>query len=186
MDDENIVELYLARDETALTVTQQKYGKRITSISERITGDRLTAEEVENDTYLRAWETIPPTEPRSYLFAYLARIARNLSISICRARSRLKRNALIVELSDEMEQCLPSACDVEKTAEDAVIAEAISNYLFSVSEEKRDMFMRRYWFADSVKDIARRHGASESKVKTTLWRMREELRKFLENEGIFV
>lgn len=186
MEDEAIVELYLKRDENAIRHTQNKFGKRILSISKNITGSELTAEEVENDTYLRAWENIPPNKPRSYLFAFLARIARNLSISICRERSALKRSAVLVELSDEMEQCIPSGLSVEAEAEGNMLLELINDFLFSKGEEKRNIFMRRYWYLDTVKEIAKRFGITESKVKTTLFRMREELRVHLEAEGIHV
>lgn len=184
MNDEEIVELYLARDESAIKHSQEKFGKRINNISKNITGSDLTAEEVENDTYLRAWENIPPTEPRTYLFAFLARIARNLSISICRERSSLKRRAVLVELSDEMEECIPSALNVEAEAEGNRLMELINEFLFSKDEEKRNIFMRRYFYLDPVKDIARLFGISDSKVKTTLFRLREELRGHLEAQGI--
>lgn len=184
MDDEQIVELYLKRDENAIRQTQRKFGKRIINISKNITGSEFTAEEVENDTYLRAWENIPPTEPRTYLFAFLARIARNLSISICRERSALKRNAMLVEFSDEMEECIPSSVSVEAEAEGNMLLELINRFLFSKSEDKRNIFMRRYWYLDSVGEIAKRFGISESNVKTSLFRMRAELREFLEAQGI--
>ena len=93
MKDQDIVDLYIKRDENAIRHTQLKFGKRILNISKNITGSEITAEEVENDTYLRAWENIPPTEPRTYLFAFLARIARNLSLSICRAKPFYRVNA---------------------------------------------------------------------------------------------
>lgn len=184
MNDEEIVELYIKRDENAIRQTQRKFGKHIINISKNITGSELTAEEVENDTYLHAWENIPPTEPRTYLFAFLARIARNLSISICRERSALKRNAMLVELSDEMEECIPSSVSVEAEAEGNMLLELINKFLFSKSEDKRNIFMRRYWYLDSVGEIAKRFGISESNVKTSLFRMRTELREFLEAQGI--
>lgn len=186
MNDEEIVDLYLKRDENAIKNTQQKFGKRILNISKSITGNDLTAEEVENDTYLRAWENIPPTEPRSYLFAFLARIARNLSISICRERSSRKRRAVLVELSDEMEECIPSTLSVEAEAEGNMLMELINDFLFSKDEEKRNIFMRRYWYLDPIKDIARQFGITESNAKTTLFRLREELREFLEAHGITI
>lgn len=186
MEDSKIVELYFKRDENAIRQTQRKFGKRIKNISKNITGSALTAEEVENDTYLRAWENIPPAEPASYLFAFLARITRNISISLCRERSSLKRNAVLVELSDEMAQCLPSSCNIEEEAEADNVLELINKFLFSKTEDKRNIFMRRYWYLDSVSDIAKRFGLSESNVKTTLFRLREELRGYLAEQGITV
>ncbi len=186
LNDEEIVELYLARDESAIKHSQLKFGKRILNISKSITGNDLTAEEVENDTYLRAWENIPPTEPRSYLFAFLARIARNLSISICRERSSLKRRAVLVELSDEMEECIPSSLSVEAEAEGNMLMELINDFLFSKDEGKRNIFMRRYFYLDPIKEVAKQFGITESNAKTTLFRLREELREFLEARGIQV
>lgn len=184
MNDDEIVELYIKRDQNAIRNTQSKYGKRIRGISKNITGDALTAEEIENDTYLKAWENIPPTEPRTYFFAFIARIARNLSISVCRDKSRLKRAAMLVEFSDEMEECLPANDRAESLAEENMLIELINKFLFSRSEEKRNIFMRRYWYLDSVKSISKRFGISESSVKTTLCRLRNELREYLEQQGI--
>lgn len=186
MEDKKIVELYFKRDENAIRQTQHKFGKRIINISKHITGSELTAEEVENDTYLRAWENIPPTDPTSYLFAFLARIARNLSISICRERSALKRSAVLVELSDEMSECLPASCNIEEEAEANMVLELINKFLFSKPENKRNIFMRRYWFLDTISDIAKRFGLSESNVKTTLYRLRNELREYLAEQGVTV
>lgn len=183
MEDRQIVKLYFDRDENAIRQTQLKFGKRILGISKNITGSPLTAEEVENDTYLRAWENIPPADPADYLFAFLARIARNLSISVCRERSALKRAAVLVELSDEMEECLPSRSNVEDDADGDLLLELINKFLFSKDETRRNIFMRRYWYLDSIKQIAKRFGISESSAKTTLFRMRAELREFLENQG---
>ncbi len=186
MEDEQIVSLYLKRDENAIRLTQRKFGKRIINISKNITGSLTTAEEVENDTYLRAWENIPPTDPATYLFAYLARIARNLSLSACRKRSALKRSAMLVELDAEMEECLPSNCDVEEETEAKMLLELINKFLFSKAEDKRNIFMRRYWYLDSVSEIAKRFGLSESNVKTSLFRLRNELREYLEEQGFQV
>lgn len=186
MEDEQIVELYIKRDQRAIRGTQQKFGKRIINISKNITGSDLTAEEVENDTYLRAWESIPPTEPRTYLFAFLARIARNLSISVLRERSAQKRNVMLVELSNEMEECLPSSSSVEDDTDGNLLLELINKFLFEKDETKRDLFMRRYWYLDSVKTLSKRFGMSESSVKTTLCRMRAELREYLAANDINV
>ncbi len=186
MEDEKIVSLYIKRDENAIRQTQRKFGKRILNISKNITGSVTTAEEVENDTYLRAWENIPPTNPAAYLFAFLARIARNLSLSVCRERSALKRNATLVEFTDEMEECLPSNRNVEDETDANMLLELINKFLFSKAEDKRNIFMRRYWYLDSVSDIAKRFGLSESNVKTSLFRLRNELREYLEEQGVQV
>ena len=183
MDDNRIVELYLLRDETAIKQTSEKYGSRLWSLAYGIVDDRQTAEECENDTYMEAWNAIPPHEPGSYLYAFLARITRHISLNCCRDRSRLKRNAFICELSTEMEQCIPAPDDVECRIDDRALSEAINGFLCTLAEEKRNIFIRRYWYLDSIADISKRFTLSESKVKTTLFRCRNQLRKHLEKEG---
>ena len=183
MDDNKIVELYLSRDETAIKQTFENYGTRIRSLANNIVKDLQTAEECENGTYLEAWRTIPPHEPRTYLFAFLARITRHISLNICRDRNRLKRSAFICELSTEMEQCIPSPDDTECRIDDIILKDAINNFLATLDEEKRNIFLRRYWFLDSIADISKRYAISESKVKTTLFRCRNQLREYLEKEG---
>lgn len=183
LDDNKIVELYLSRDETAIKQTSENYRTRIRSLANNIVKDLQTAEECENDTYLEAWRTIPPHEPRTYLFAFLARITRHISLNICRDRNRLKRSAFICELSTEMEQCIPSPDDTECRIDDIILKDAINNFLATLDEDKRNIFLRRYWFLDSIADISKRYAISESKVKTTLFRCRNQLREYLEKEG---
>ncbi len=183
MDDSKIVELYLSRDEAAIKHTSEKYGSRLRSLADGIVNDRQTAEECENDTYLEAWRAIPPHEPRSYLYAFLARITRHISLNCCRNRRRLKRSAFLCELSAELEQCIPAPDDVECRIDDMALGEAINGFLGSLSEEKRNLFIRRYWYLDSIAHISKRFALSESKVKTTLFRCRSRLREYLEREG---
>ena len=108
MEDERIIELYMRRDEAAVRRTAEKYGRRLRTLSMGIVGDWQTAEECENDAYLEAWNSIPPHEPKGYFYAFLACITRRLSLNRCRERGRLKRSALVGELSAELEQCIPS------------------------------------------------------------------------------
>ena len=183
MEDSKIVELYLERNEEAISKTSEKFGKRLRFLSFGITEDFETAEECENDTYLEAWNSIPPHEPKSYLYAFLARITRHLSIDRCREKERLKRKAFISELSAEMEECIPSPNDLDCRIDDMVFAEAINGFLRKLGEEKRNIFIRRYWYLDSVSEISRRFSSSENKVKTTLFRLRKELREYLQKEG---
>lgn len=183
MDDDNIVELFLNKDESAIAYTAEKYGSRLRSISQRITADVSVAEECENDTYFEAWNRIPPSEPRTYLAAFLSRIVRNISINRCVERDSLKRKAYIMELSEEMEQCIPSPNDVESCLDGIEIGRIISAFLQKQSKEKRTIFMHRYYYLDSVSAIAERFGYSESKVKTTLFRMRNDLRAYLIKGG---
>lgn len=183
LEDFKIVDLFFNRDESALQYTSEKYGKRLRSISYGIVQDVQTAEECENDTYMKAWESIPPHSPKEYLYAFLARITRHISLDCCRTRSRLKRSAYISELSAEMEQCIPAPNDVECKIDDMFFADIINQFLASLSIEKRNIFIRRYWYLDSITDISKRFGYSESKVKTTLFRSRNDLRNLLEKEG---
>ena len=183
MEDEKIVELYIHKDETAIQKTSAKYGQRLRALSLSIVDDWQTAEECENDTYMEAWNSIPPHEPKSYLYAFLARITRHLSLNCCRERNRLKRSAFISELSAEMEQCIPMPDDEECHIDNLVLQQAINGFLGTLSEEKRNVFLRRYWYLDSVAAISKRYALSESKVKTMLFRMRNRLRKYFEQEG---
>jgi len=186
LDDNRIVELYLLRDKTAIELTAEKYGSRLRSLAQGIVNDHQTAEECENDTYLQAWNLIPPHEPRSYLYAFLARIIRHISLNCCRARYRLKRSAYICELSAELEQCIPAPDDMERHIDDASLRDVINGFLGALDEEKRNMFLRRYWYLDSIAAISKRFALSESKVKTTLFRCRNQLREHLEKEGYFL
>lgn len=183
MDDNGIVELYLLRDETAIKQTTEKFGNRLRSLAYGIVNDHQAAEECENDTYMEAWNTIPPYEPRSYLYAFLARITRHISLNRCRDRSRLKRNAFICELSAEMEQCIPAPDDVECRIDDMALSEVLNGFLSKLDKEKRNLFIRRYWYLDPIADISKRFALSESKVKTTLYRCRTQLRDYLKKEG---
>ena len=183
MDDNAIIDLYFQRDEAAIGQTAQKYGKRLRSLVRGITCDRQAAEECENDTYMRAWDAIPPHEPREYLYAFLARITRHIALNFCRDRSRLKRSAFVCELSHEMEQCIPAPNDARCRVDDMALSDAINGFLRTLDEEKRNIFVRRYWYLDSVADISKRFAITQSKVKTTLFRCRERLREHLETEG---
>ncbi len=183
MDDNGIVDLFFNRDESAIVHTKEKYGKRIRAISFRITEDAAMSEECENDTYLEAWNRIPPSEPRTYLLAFLSRIVRNISINRCIEKERLKRKAIVIELSEEIESCMPSGCDVEGYYDGIELESAISGFLHKQSKEKRVVFMHRYFYLDSISCIAKRFGCSESKIKTMLFRMRNDLRHYLMKEG---
>lgn len=165
MDDRGIVALYLRRDETAIWQTTEKYGHRLRALAYGIVNDLQTAEECENDTYMEAWHTIPPHEPSDYFYAFLARITRHISLNRCRDRDRLKRSAFISELSAEMEQCIPAPDNAACRMDDLSLETALNAFLGGLDAEKRNIFVRRYWYLDSVADIAKRYGISESKVK---------------------
>lgn len=183
MDDYSIIELYLKRDEAAIKATKENYGPRLRSIAFGIVNDSQTAEECENDTYMQAWNRIPPHEPREYLYAFLARITRHIALNCCRDRQRLKRRGFLCELSTELEQCIASTDDTACRLDDMILREALNGFLGTLVKEKRAIFLRRYWYMDSVATIAKRFGLSESKVKTTLFRCRKQLKTYLEKEG---
>lgn len=184
MEDDRIVDLYLERNEAAIEETSKKYGKRLFSISKNIVRNNETAEECENDTYLRTWGLIPPNEPRTYLFAFLARIIRNISLNRCRDDNRLKRRAAVEELSSELEECLPSGENTEGSFDEKQLREQLNIFLEGLPKEKRNMFMRRYFYGDSIETIARRFGVMKGTARVTLFRLREKLREHLEKEGI--
>lgn len=182
MEDSQIVELYLKRNESAIDHTARKFGLRLRGISFGIVQNHETAEECENDTYLQAWNSIPPNAPCNYLFAFLARIIRHISIDRCRYQQRICRSAYIQELSAELQCCIPGPEDTESRMEAIALGQTISAFLRQQPEEARNVFIRRYWYMDSVSDIAKRFGSSQSKVKSMLFRIRNALRDYLEKE----
>ena len=137
MDDNRIVDLYFSRDEAAILETSKKYGSRLRNVAYGIVENLPTAEECENDTYMEAWNSIPPHEPKTYLFAFLARSTRQIALDFCKERSRLKRSAFISELSAELEQCIPASDDTERHIDAMVLCEAINTFLATLGDEKR-------------------------------------------------
>ena len=183
MEDHKIVELYLQRSESAIAHTAAKYGEKLRGVSFGIVKNKVTAEECENDTYLQAWNSIPPHMPHSYLFAYLARIIRHISIDRCRYQQRLCRSAYVQELSAELLLCIPGAEDTERSMEAIALSQTISAFLRQQTELSRNVFLRRYWYMDSIADISHHFGITQSKAKSILFRCRNALRKYLEKEG---
>jgi len=184
MTDPQIIALFWARNEDAIRETDIAYGSRLYALSDRILRSARDAEESVSDTYMRAWETIPPQKPQ-YFFAYLAKLCRNFSLDRLRWNSAAKRAGDVVSLTRELEECIPDRsreCDPEREA----LGQALNRFLDTVSPESRLIFLRRYWYADSVREIAHRYHMTQSKVKTQLHRTRNRLRLFLEKEGIFV
>jgi RNA polymerase sigma factor (sigma-70 family) len=186
MEDSKIVDFYLMRKEEAIKQTSLKYGKQLHSIAMNIVQHSSDAEECENDTYIKAWDSIPPHEPRTYLFAFLARITRHIALDLCKHKNRQKRTALIVELSEELAQCIPAPTAEECQICDEGFGEVINPFLWKLDEDTRNVFIRRYWFLDSIRQIAEEFQMSESKVKSMLFRTRNKLRRYLEKEGILL
>ena len=186
IDDRKIVSLFIERDEAAIKHTKDIYGKRLLRSAYEITGDVHTAEECENDTYLKAWESIPPHKPYDYFYAFLSHINRNTALNHCRGRNAKKRKASVEELNAELEQVIPSAENIEDVIDDTTLKSLLDDFISSLSTEQRNIFIRRYWYLDSIETIAEGFGFSKSKVKTTLFRCRNQLKKLLEKEGYTV
>lgn len=183
MEDNEIIELFWQRSQRAIAETDQKYGGRLQTLSMNILHDRQDAEECVNDTYHATWNTLPPERP-NYFFAYLAKLARNFSFGKYDYYHAQKRCVTVVELSDEIENCIPAPNDLEQKLDSKEIGRIISTFLYEQSSEMRAVFVRRYWYMDPIKDIAEMFRISESKVKSILFRMRNKLREHLEEEDI--
>lgn len=184
MDDNKIIELYWDRSEQAISETSKKYGRYCHYIAYSILHNDEDSEECVNDTYLRAWDSIPPLRPNK-LQTFLGKITRNLSLNKWEKLSAEKRGAGQTSLIlDEISECIPSEGDALQNIENMVIREAINRFLDELSAETRKMFVRRYFYMSSVKEIANEYGISESKVTVTLFRTRKKLKTALEKEGI--
>jgi RNA polymerase sigma-70 factor (ECF subfamily) len=184
MTDEQMLALYLARDEQALAETAHSYGRYCHSIAQRILGNEQDSEECVNDAYARAWATIPPEHPAS-LCSYMGMLTRNLAIDRLRYRMRERRGGerLTVAL-DELEDCLCD--DGGMRVDDIVLRDALARFLGSLPERTRSIFLQRYFYLCSVEDVARIHRLSVGAVKSCLHRTRERLKVFLQKEGISV
>ena len=182
MDDGKIVDLYWARDEKAITESQRKYGRMLSSLSYSLLSSYEDAEECVNDTYLDAWNAMPEARPE-FLGAFLSKITRRISVDRFRAKHREKRGGMN-EILSELDECIPSEGDVEREYESRLLRDEINHFLYSQPKEKRVMFVLRYFYSKSVSEIARQISVGESKVKTTLFRMRKELQERLEEKEL--
>lgn len=180
MEDKGIIDLYFARDEEAINETMRSYNGRLLRFAMRFLSDQRDAEECVNDTYARAWDTIPPNRPDN-LFAYLAALCRNAALDVIKKNTAQKRSAQLVELTQEMNECIPDSNSItdERSEE---LSMCINEFLATLPKDKRAVFLGRYWYNESIADIAKRTGFSQSKVKTMLHRMREGLRKHIEGK----
>ena len=184
MDDIQIVDLYWQRSETAISETSNKYGKYCHYIAFNILNNNEDSEECVNDTYMQAWNSMPPHRP-SVLKTFLGKITRNLALDKYKYLTAKKRNTGQMPLIfDELKECLPNLDNTENIIDDIVLTEILNRFLSSLSVEKRKIFMRRYWYLSSIKEIAADYKMNESKIKMSLLRSRNELKKLLEKEGI--
>ena len=178
MEDYQIVDLYWARKEKAIAETDKKYGKMLHSLSYSLLSSHQDAEECVNDTYLGAWNTIPSAKPM-YLGAFLSKITRRLSIDRWRREHREKRGG-IGGVVEELTECIPDANTPAEEYERGLLRSELNAFLHSLTEEKRAMFVRRYFYAQSTSTIASEMGVGEAKVKVVLHRLREQLKTRLE------
>lgn len=186
MDDQQIVELYWRRDEAAIFATETKYGRYCRRIAANILADNQDAEECVNDTWLSAWNSMPPHRP-FHLPGFLGKITRSLAVDAVRSHSAQKRGGGTYQMAlEELTDCVPTVPGADEVAEDRELVEIINRFLRTLSERDCNIFLRRYWYVDSLENIARRYGLKENTVKTCLFRTRSKLRAYLEKEGIRV
>lgn len=184
MEDSAIIDLYWAREEAAIAESDRKYGSYCRAIAYHILKSREDSDECVNDTWLRAWNAMPPERP-GILSAFLGRITRNLSLDRYRQRHALRRAGELETIDLELGD-LVSGGQSDGCIDAIATGEAISRFLHTCDQTARVIFLRRYWYADSIAEIAGRYHISESKVKSSLFRSRKKLRSYLEQEGIFL
>ncbi|MBR5322238.1 MAG: sigma-70 family RNA polymerase sigma factor [Clostridia bacterium] len=185
MDDKLIIDLFWNRNEDAITETQEKYGKYCFSIAFNILKSDSDAEECVNDTYMNAWNSIPPTRP-NVLSLFLGKITRNLSLNKYYHNRAVKRTTVIEETLDEVADFISSDGNFDTISEELVLKDVINRFLASLNKQNRIVFVRRYWYLSSVKEIANSCGLSETNVKVKLTRLRKSFKTFIEKEGIHI
>jgi len=186
INDQQLLVLFWNREEEALDITMQKYGRILYKVAHNILHNGQDAEECVNDTLMQAWKTIPPKQPE-FLSAYLAKITRNFSLQRWRKAGTAKRGggqgSLIL---DELKETVPHPNSAEQSFENTQVLRSINMFLGKMDADSRIVFVRRYFFGDSVQDICARFGAGQSKIKSMLFRARQKLRIHLEQEGIAI
>lgn len=185
MEDSEIIGLFFERSEQAVGELDKKYGAAVKKTAGNLLRNSLDVEECANDTYLKVWTSIPPQRP-DFLGSYVCRIARNLAVSRLRSARAVKRSSGFDLVLDELEECIPSRVDVEAEYEASELADEINRFLAGLDYDDRFLFVRRYWYADSVKDLAAATHQRENRISVRLFRLREKLRKTLQKEGLLV
>ncbi len=185
MDDSKIIELFYERSEQAIIELSNKYGSVCTRIANNILNNRQDTKECVNDAYLGVWNTIPPQKPNP-LLSYVCRIVRNLAVKKYHANTAAKRNSIYDAALDELENCFPAAASVEDKFDARETARLIDDFLQTLDKENRIMFVRRYWYSDSVSELAELFHMSKHNVSVRLSRTRAKLRKHLMKEGVFL
>lgn len=185
MDDDQIVELYWNRKEEAIKESDVKYGKLLQQISFHILFNQQDSEECVNDTYCKVWEAIPPQKPTS-LRAYMGRIVRNLSINRWYENRAQKRGGDTNVLLSELSECIPASDTVETEIDEKELTQLMNTWLLELSQDDRVLFLRRYWYTDSVKDLAKECNTSQNIMAGRIYRLRQRLKAFLLKEGIVI
>lgn len=181
MDDAQLIEMFFARDEHAIKETDKKYGKLCFRVADNLLRNKEDAEECVNDTYLVAWNKIPPTRPNNFT-AFICKITRNLSLKKLESANAKKRSPDAIISLSEIESLLPdNSFATDMTDEE--VGKLISVFLRGEKELNRNVFLRKYWFFDSISQIAEMYSLSENNVKSMLFRTRNRLREFLKKEG---
>lgn len=183
MEDVQIIGLFWKRDENAIREADRKYGAYCFTIASHILSDKEDAKECVNDVWQKAWESIPPNRPKNFR-AWLGKVCRNAALNIWNRDHAQKRNRGMDVLLSELEECIPSSQTVEKEIENQAISACISTWLTTLPKEERILFVRRYWFGDPVKKLAKEKGISPEKLAQIMYRLRKDLKKALEKEGI--
>ena len=180
MEDQAIIALFLDRSEQAILELSNKYGRLCCKIAGNTLHNSLDTEECVNDTWLRAWDSIPPQRP-GRLSAFLGRIARNLALDRYDYNHAAKRSGPFDQLLSELSECIPCQRDDFAQLE---LTQILNSFLHSLPESRRNLFLRRYWYCESVEELGRRYRMSQSAVKSSLFRTRNKLKAYLEKEGV--
>ena len=183
LEDSEIISLFYERSEQAIAELERKYGAAVRKTASNILSSKQDVEECANDTYLGVWNSIPPQNPNS-LIAYVCKIARNLATWKYHSNTASKRNGQYDLVLDELEECIPSTVNVETDYEEKEISAAIVRFLDTLGYEDRFYFLRRYWYADSVSDIAAMTHSNSHRISVRLFRTRERLHRYLKEEGL--
>lgn len=185
IDDEKIIEMFFKRSEQGIRELNNKYGKICHNLSYNIVSNQQDAEECVNDAYLGAWNAIPPAQPNP-LLTYLCKIVRNISLKIYYKKEAAKRNSHYTIAMEEIEACIADPNTVEVEIEARELARIIESFLDTLTVENRVIFMRRYWFSDSCKDIAEFVGLTEKNISVRLTRIRQKMKEYLAEREVFV
>lgn len=186
MTDDEIVELYWKRMEAAVSVSEKRYGRYCRSIAHHILNNREDSEECVNDTWLNAWNAIPPQRPNR-LSLFLGKITRNLAFDKYKLNRAAKRGGgEITLILEELDECVPSGCSTEQEVLDRELEEIINRFLHSLPERESSIFLSRYWYGNPIRIISGQFSMAENNVKASLYRSRAKLRQYLEKEGILL